>query len=512
MIANAGEKRGSRVRGLIEYLWGEGKLDEHERPHVVAGWDPTFVRESDEPTFDDFERKLLAQQFEAPTRLNGLTPSEYVYHVPVSLHVNDGELTDEQWRQVAEEAAEALGLTAANGRAAAPWFAMRHGTSAGGNDHIHFVASAYREDGSMVNLHGDRYSWEQVREDAELRWGLTRTRTASRQGQRGVPGVAHGELKRAAREGRSESQRETLTRTVRAAAVQSRDEAEFVSRLRRSGVLVRPRWERGGQTQVVGYSVAVRSERGKPVWFGAGKLADDLKLSTLREHWGPLSEERAADARRAWRPRGWRQLPRGQDVARRRLRADAWNEASERASEVTRALRSMDPEDAAAWSALSRDAAGTLAALSGRADREHREQLRRAASHLGRAGQVGRGRRSRRSPESAPLAGIARVCTDAALASQGGPVAMAGLAMQLGRLVQVSQTAHAEAGRAVEARYAAEASRELLEFVRQSPSPSGADRARGERDAEHTQGRDQGVVARPSLNEGKRDERTEWGR
>lgn len=506
MIASVGEKRGSRVRGLIEYLWGEGKSDEHERPHVVAGWDPTFVREADEPTFDDFERKLLAQQMDAPTRLHGLDPVEHVYHVPVSLHVDDGELSDEQWRQVAEEAAEALGLTATNDRAAAPWFAMRHGRSAGGNDHIHFVASVYREDGSMVGLHGDRYAWEQVRENAELRWGLTRTRTRSREGQRGVPGVTQGELKRAAREDRSESQRETLHRTVRAASVQARDEAEFVGRLRRSGVLVRPRWQRGGQTHVEGYSVALRpGEEKKPVWFGASKLADDLRLSSLREQWGTPSAERVADARRAWRPRGWRQMPRGRDVARRRLRSEAWQEASSRAAEVTRALRSMDPDDAAAWSAVSRDAAATLAALSGRVERQQREQLRRAASQLGRAGQVGRGQWPRRRAESAPLAGVARVCADAALSAQGGPIAMASLAMQLGRLVQASQTAHAASGRAVEARYAAEASRELLQFVRSSPSPGQADRG-------HSGDRDRGAAARPSLNKGTQHERTEWGR
>lgn len=512
MIANVVAERGSRVRGLVEYLWGPGKVEEHEHPRVVAGWDATFVRDAGEPSFDEFERRLLAQQFDAPMRLHGISPGEHVYHVSVSVHVNDGELSDEQWRQVAEEAADKLGLTATDEHAAVPWFAMRHGRSASGNDHIHFVAAAYREDGQQVHFRNDFHVWSQVRANAEQRWDLTRTRTQS--AQRGVPGVAQGEIQRAARQGRSETERETLHRTVRAAAVQSRDEAEFVGRLRRQ-VLVRPRWQRGGQTHVEGYSVALRpSEQGqKPVWFGSSKLADDLTLSTLRQQWGSPSEERAADARRAWRPRGWRQMPRGRDVARRRLRSEAWQEASSRAAEVTRAFRSVSPDDAPAWSGVSRDAAGTLAALSGRVDKQQREQLRRAASQLGRAGQVGRGERVQRRAESAPLAGVARVCTDAVLVKQGGPVAMAGLAMQLGRLVQESHTAHVEAGRAVEARYAAEASKELLEFVRTSPSPTtGVERARSGERAGPTPGRDQGAAPRPSMNKGNRDERTEWGR
>jgi hypothetical protein len=30
---------GQRVRGLLEYLWGPGKVEEHTDPHLVAGYD-----------------------------------------------------------------------------------------------------------------------------------------------------------------------------------------------------------------------------------------------------------------------------------------------------------------------------------------------------------------------------------------------------------------------------------------------------------------------------------------
>ena len=46
---------------------------------------------------------------------------------------------------------------------------------------------------------------------------------------------------------------------VREASVTSKDEAEFIRHLRGTGVLVRPRFETGGQDAVVGYSVAMKT-------------------------------------------------------------------------------------------------------------------------------------------------------------------------------------------------------------------------------------------------------------
>ena len=75
-----------------------------------------------------------------------------------------------------------------------------------------------------------------------------------------MPGLSRAELERTAREHMAEPPRITLARLVREASVASKDEAEFVRRLRGSGVLVRPRFETGGQEAVVGYSVALRTE------------------------------------------------------------------------------------------------------------------------------------------------------------------------------------------------------------------------------------------------------------
>ena len=73
---------------------------------------------------------------------------------------------------------------------------------------------------------------------------------------------------------------------MREASVASKDEAEFVRRLRGSGALVRPRFETGGKEAVVGYSVALRTGDGDTrIWFGGGKLARDLTFPNLRQFW-----------------------------------------------------------------------------------------------------------------------------------------------------------------------------------------------------------------------------------
>jgi hypothetical protein len=60
-------------------------------------------------------------------------------------------------------------------------------------------------------------------------------------------------------------------------------------------VLVRPRFEAGGNEVVIGYSVAVRPEVGDtPIWFGGGKLAKDLTLPSLRQFWELSPSDRRA--------------------------------------------------------------------------------------------------------------------------------------------------------------------------------------------------------------------------
>ena len=109
------------------------------------------------------------------------------------------------------------------------------------------------------------------------------------------------ERARAARSGAVEVDSHRLERAARAAATASLDEGEFVRRLRRGGVLIRPRFAAGRDDVVAGYSIAVRPADGdKPIWFGGGRLARDLTLPRLREGW-PDRPETAQGAVEEWR-------------------------------------------------------------------------------------------------------------------------------------------------------------------------------------------------------------------
>jgi hypothetical protein len=183
---------------------------------------------------------------------------------------------------VARKATQAIGFER-EGLEPAAWVAVAHGASAQGNQHLHIAASLVRLDGSRVETWQSKRTISRVCAEVEHTYGLT---VVEGRGGKGMPGLTRAELERTAREQWAEPPRITLARIVRETSVASRDEAEFVRRLRGSGALVRPRFEAGGNEGVVGYSVAVRPGVGDtPIWFGGGKLAKDLTLPSLRQFW-----------------------------------------------------------------------------------------------------------------------------------------------------------------------------------------------------------------------------------
>lgn len=85
---------------------------------------------------------------------------------------------------------------------------------------------------------------------------------------------------------RTDQPRYLLALKVRAASTASESEAEFVRRMRRSALLVRPRYADGRTDVITGYSVADRPQAGeRPIWYGGGHLGRDLTLPRLRDGW-----------------------------------------------------------------------------------------------------------------------------------------------------------------------------------------------------------------------------------
>lgn len=280
MISTA--ERGTRLGGLLRYLFGPGRHEEHHNQRVVACSDPSWVATTTpDPAI---LTQLIAELDDTRIRFGDRTRNGYVWHLIVALPATDGRLTDAQWREAGELFAARLGLDEH-----VAWVAVNHGLSARGNDHIHLVANLIRDNGRTVNLWRDAYTRRDVCRELETRFGLTATKPA-RAGVGENLSRAEIETLRAAEAAGEVTvlPRHRLATLVRAAASAARSETEFLEQLHAAGVIVRPRLDRADRSRVVGYSVALPSRQtggGPLLWFGGGTLARDLRLPALRARW-----------------------------------------------------------------------------------------------------------------------------------------------------------------------------------------------------------------------------------
>ena len=385
--------RGQEPSGAVRYLFGPGRYNEHDDPHVVAASASLRVEAGLRPTKPELEG--LSAAMDLPTVLFGTeVPAGACWHLSLSTKAGtDRELSDAEWAEVAKEAMSRLGFEASAHQAACRWVVVRHGRSSAGNDHVHIVVNLVREDGKVASTHNDFKRLSALCADMERRYGLKCRRGAGQKAA--MPGLTRAEAEKARRTGRAETERAELARVVRAAATVAASEAEFVRLLREAGLAARPRYDRVGGHRVVGYAVAEEpSDGGVAVFFGGGKLARDLSLPALRDRW-PAGEAESTGGRRrvGWRspshrrtrsPSGRRSphLPLGRcvravgpDAPREEDRAPAqrcpgrWREATEGLGEVVRRLGAVPAEDVTTWRAVASDAAGVLAVLSGRLER-----------------------------------------------------------------------------------------------------------------------------------------------
>ncbi|MGX7829085.1 relaxase/mobilization nuclease domain-containing protein [Actinokineospora sp. 24-640] len=307
-------KRGSNTLGLLRYLFGQGRSNEHRDPHVVAAWDPEWVRGGawGEDATTAPGRARLAQQLDALMTGHQVDlPDGHVYHVVLSIppadvatagygpqqeaHTNeDGKhstqqrLPDEVWRELVESGIAALGLGADDdGQGGCRWVAVHHGLSTKRNDHVHVVVNVVRGDGQVANLHRDFLRWRDWCRQAEDERGWTRTAPA---GEGRSKPTSRVELVRADATGQR-TERDRLRDLVTAVAAGAADEIGFVMNLRRRDVLVAAYPDTG---PVTGYKVALRPAQHaaeqdrptpEPLWFAGSTLRRDLSLPRLRARW-----------------------------------------------------------------------------------------------------------------------------------------------------------------------------------------------------------------------------------
>lgn len=390
---------GGDTGGLMRYLVGPGRTNEHENPHVIAG-SRDIVRK-----WGDWETISVSQASEIATRLdaymhetgtfptgkarrfnpatgavewNGEIEANHVWHCSLSLSPEEAALGDEVWGRIASDFMSEMGFSGTDGKAPCRWVAIHHGSAKNGGDHIHIAATIVREDGTKWTPWYDQRRAQKACNVLEHRYGLlvVESREHAR-GSRCDSAAAQNAAKRA---GTSRTDRAVLEERLRAAATAAASEADFVRRARRLGVRLHPRFASGRIDIVVGYSAALRTENGQQTrWWGGGRIARDLTLTQLRTRWQDTPSS-ALEAVEAWKGHYPKRAPYDGPLWQDRLRA---------LEHFRTHLDRLSPTDHVGLANAAADIAGLLHAQAITARTTGgRDMLERAAVQVGRCAQL----------------------------------------------------------------------------------------------------------------------------
>ncbi|WP_329383223.1 relaxase/mobilization nuclease domain-containing protein [Streptomyces sp. NBC_01351] len=352
MIAKIG-KAGANTRGVLNYLYGPGRANEHTDPHLVASFDgfaPDPGRD-EEATLTQLATVLDLRVKQAGDR----APEKHVWHCSVRAAPEDRVLTDDEWAVIARRVLNATGIAPAGDPDACRWVAVRHA-----DDHIHIVATKVRGDLTPARHWNDFPRADKECAAIEKEYGLRQVvrgdRTAAKRPTR-------AEQEKALRAGHTATPRERLRATVRTTVAAATGTEEFFAILRSAGVLVDIQHFPSGDIR--GYKVALaddKNAKGEPVWFSGSTLAPDLSYPKISERLAPTEPNSTS-----------------QHSGRRRT---AWQQVADAADRIPDVL---DDADDAAGQAHITVLAETLDALPLIAPASYRPQLAQAAAAFERA-------------------------------------------------------------------------------------------------------------------------------
>ncbi len=396
MIAKIG--KGQNVNGLVSYLFGPGRHEEHTGQRVVAGsaWDLDVIAPQQRPD-GRFDTTGLSRWMDAYNQLGqaqGRPPAK-VWHCSLSLPSKGQPLTDSHWKEAAETLMNRLGLDGPDAPGGGVrWIAVHHGQSSNGNDHIHISAVLADAQGTPRVPWNDYRTARAVCQELEARWGLTPTATAD---QTAATAATRGEQERAVREEREVPMRVRLESEVRAAAAVSGSFGEMQGILARRGIMAAEVHKAADGTAFgVTFTDPTYVDRhGTPIRYSGKALAPDLTLPKLQARWAGMDGavpsldeavsmlDRAADQIAAGGPDAadltW-SVADHLSVTARLLEPDQLDgplhEAARHAARAGRELHAGVPAPSPMGTAVRMSAVGVWGARSSVRDRRSREDLR----------------------------------------------------------------------------------------------------------------------------------------
>ncbi|MEI5098626.1 relaxase/mobilization nuclease domain-containing protein [Streptomyces sp. PmtG] len=293
---------GSNTRGLLAYLYGPGRHDEHLDPHIVAGF--AMLGMPDPGRDENATLTELARYLDEPVRLRnsefGQKVTDHVWHCPVRAAPEDRYLSDTEWGEIAQHIVQAAGIAPAGDDLACRWIAVRHA-----DDHIHILATTIREDGRRPRLHDSGLRVGDACREIEKDYGLRQLKKGDRTGARRP---TQAEIHKAERLGWEQTSPEWLQDRIRAAIPHVTNAEEFIAYLQADGIEVKAR--RGPSGDLLGYAAGRPGDlnnKGEQIFHPGGRIAPDLSLPKIKARLESGRPEEHPTARRNRPSTPWHQ-------------------------------------------------------------------------------------------------------------------------------------------------------------------------------------------------------------
>lgn len=203
---------GDDAVGLLYYLFGPGRQDEHLNPHLVGGWEHPSGLEPPVGVSGERDFRRLAGLLEDPVAAIGKrAPAKYVWHCVLRAAPGDPPLVDGAWMDMTARVMDRTGLSE-RGREqdGVRWIAVHHG-----DQHVHILATLARQDGHRADVNNLYWKIGAALAEVEKEYGLrelVRDKTADK-------APTQAEMSKARAAGQAETARAVLRRIVQAAAV-----------------------------------------------------------------------------------------------------------------------------------------------------------------------------------------------------------------------------------------------------------------------------------------------------